>query len=50
MCKDNVEKSIQKSSGSMGEVTRMEQENKKTWQEIMEAIYLLFIQLLTMNY
>ena len=29
---------------------RMETENKKTWQEVMEAIYLLFIQLLTMNY
>ena len=31
-------------------IQKIEQENKKTWQEIMEAIYLLFIQLLTMNY
>ena len=44
-----MEEGIQKSSGSMGGKI-MEQEKKKTWQEIMEAIYLLFIQLLTMNY
>ena len=28
----------------------MEKENKKRLQEVMEALYLLFIQLLTMNY
>lgn len=28
----------------------MEKENKKRLQEVMEALYLLFIQLLTINY
>lgn len=28
----------------------MEKENRKALQEVMEALYLLFIQLLTINY
>lgn len=28
----------------------MEKENRKALQEVLEALYLLFIQLLTMNY
>ena len=28
----------------------MEKENKKRLQDVMEALYLLFIQLLTINY
>lgn len=34
---------------SITEVQTMSDE-KKLWQEIMEAIYALFLQLLTMNY
>jgi len=28
----------------------MEQEKKKLWQEIMEAVYILLLNLMSMNY
>ena len=28
----------------------MEQEKKKLWQEIMEAVYILLVNLMSMNY